>query len=256
MNLPTISFAAFPDFPLIKSGDDIAAIIIKRATDIGLAWHDGDIVLVTSKIISKAEDRLVNLADVTPTQEAERLAIECDKDPREVALILQESIAISRTRPGVLIVERPDGVICANAGLDHSNLGLEGEWRLLLPADPDKSAAQLRQRLEQISGVRLAVVVTDSHGRPFRLGTVGVALGAAGLPSLLDLRGKQDLFGNELQSTEVGLADELAAAAGLLMGQRDEALPVVVASGISWPQDAPNAPATSLIRPRDMDLYR
>jgi coenzyme F420-0:L-glutamate ligase/coenzyme F420-1:gamma-L-glutamate ligase len=221
-----------------------------------LAWRDGDIVVVTSKVVSKAEGRLVRLSEVSPDEEAGHIAAQCGKDPREVALILRESAAVSRVAPGVLIVERRDGVVCANAGMDHSNVGADEELRLLLPEDADHSADELRERLETLCGVRLAVIISDSHGRAFRMGTVGVALGAAGLPSLLDLRGERDLFGNVLVATEVSLADELAAAAGLLMGQCDEGLPVVVVRGAAWSPDAPHKPAAALVRPREQDLYR
>lgn len=256
MSLPTVSLIGLPGLPLVKLGDDIAALIADAATDAGLIWQDGDVVAVTSKIVSKAEGRLARLSDVTPDREAERIAARCGKDPREVALILRESAAVSRVAPGVLIVERHDGVVCANAGMDHSNVGTDEEMRLLLPADADRAAAELRSRLEALCGVRLAVVISDSHGRAFRMGTVGVALGAAGLPSLLDLRGYRDLFGGMLVATEVGLADEIAASAGLLMGQRDESMPVVVLRGVTWPPDAPDAPAAALVRPREQDLYR
>jgi coenzyme F420-0:L-glutamate ligase/coenzyme F420-1:gamma-L-glutamate ligase len=256
VSLPTLSLIAIPGMPIVQPGDDVAALITERAADAGLDWRDGDVVNVTSKIISKTEGRYVRLSEVVPDQEAERVAAQCGKDPREVALILRESAAVSRTAPGVLIVERRDGVVCANAGMDHSNIGTDDDMRLLLPEDANRSASQLRQRLETLTGVRLAVVISDSHGRAFRMGTVGVALGAAGLPSLLDLRGERDLFGGVLVATEVALADELAAAAGLLMGQRDEALPVVVVRGLTWPPDAPDKPASALVRPREQDLYR
>jgi len=245
-----------PGLPLVEPGDDLATLIAEQAAATGLQWQDGDVVVVTSKIVSKAEGRLERLSGVFPDEEARRIADQCGKDPREVALILRESARVSRVAPNVLIVERRDGVVCANAGMDHSNLGTDDDVRLLLPEDADRSAAHLREQLEALSGVQLAVIITDSHGRAFRLGTVGVALGAAGLPGLLDLRGERDLFGNVLIATEVALADEIAAASGLLMGQRDEALPVVVVRGLAWPPDAPHRPAAALVRPRDQDLYR
>lgn len=256
MNLTTISLTGIPGIPPVAAGDDVAALIAEAAAAAGLDWQAGDVVVVTSKIVSKAEGRTVRLSDVSPDGEAHRIAGECGKDPREVALILREAATVSRVAPGVLVVERRDGVVCANAGMDHSNLGTDDELRLLLPEDPDASAAALREQLEARCGVSLAVVISDSHGRAFRLGTVGVALGAAGLPGLLDLRGEHDMFGNVLVATEVGLADELAAAAGLVMGQRDESLPVVLVRGARWPEEAPHRPAAALVRPRELDLYR
>lgn len=256
MNTPSISLLGIPDIPLVQPGDDLAALIAERAAAAGHVWQAGDVIVITSKIVSKAEGRLVRLSEVEPDAESLRIAEQCGKDPREVALILGETRRISRVAPNVLIVERHDGIICANAGMDHSNVDASGEWRLLLPQDANQSAASLRDMLQASTGQRLGVVVSDSHGRPFRLGTVGVAIGAAGLPSLLDLRGKTDIFGHTLQVTEVALADEIAAAAGLLMGQRDEKLPVVVVRGLRWPDDAPDTPALALLRPPGMDLYR
>ena len=180
-----------------------------------------------------------------------------EKDPRLVELILQESTAISRLKPGVLIVRHRLGFTSANAGIDRSNVPQnEGEETvLLLPLDPDASARQIRQVIEAQTGVSVAVIITDSHGRPFRMGTVGVAIGVAGIPALWDRRGEPDLYGYRLQHTDVGMADELSAAAGLLMGQADEATPVVVVRGLSYPV-VENSAATDLVRPRTHDLYQ
>lgn len=241
--------------PLIETGDDLAALAIRAIRDNGLTLQNGDVVVFTSKVVAKAEGRWVDLRTVTPDEEARRVAQQCGKDPREVALILGESTRISRMREGVLITEHHLGLVCANAAMDHSNTRREGEWRLLLPQDPDVSARRLRKQLNQHSGVTVAVVISDSHGRPFRLGTVGVAIGAAGLPALLDLRGTPDLFGTPLRVTEVGFADELAATAGLVMGQANEGIPVAVIRGVGYPVDE-RAGAADLIRPREIDLYR
>jgi coenzyme F420-0:L-glutamate ligase/coenzyme F420-1:gamma-L-glutamate ligase len=241
--------------PLIETGDDLAAVIIRAIQSNGLSLQNGDVVVITSKVVSKAEGRWVDLATVEPDEEARRVAAQCGKDPREVALILSEATRVSRMRQGVLIVEHRLGFVCANGGMDHSNTRPGGEWRLLLPIDPDSSARRLREAFNRHFGVKVGVVISDSHGRPFRLGTVGVAIGAAGLPALWDLRGRPDLFGTTLQATEVGFADELAAAAGLVLGQAAEGIPVVVIRGLNFPIEE-SACAASLVRPRDLDLYR
>ncbi|HPV08097.1 MAG TPA: coenzyme F420-0:L-glutamate ligase [Aggregatilineales bacterium] len=244
-----------PGIPLIETGDDLAAIIAGALKESGQTLVDGDVVVVTSKIVSKAEGRWVDLATVEPDEEARRIAAEVGKDPREVALILSESAGISRMRRGVLIAEHRLGFVCANAGMDHSNTRADGEWRLLLPENPDRTARELRAALNEHFGVTVAVIISDSHGRPFRMGTVGVAIGAAGLPALWDMRGRPDLFGEALQVTEVGFADEIAAAAGLVQGQAAEGMPVVIVRGLTYPADE-EASAADLVRPREMDLYR
>ncbi len=251
----SIELIGVPGIPLIDTGDDLAALIARAIRESGLALQDGDVLVITSKIVSKAEGRWVDLNTVIPGKEAIQVAEQCGKDPREVAVILGESTRISRIRHNLLITEHRLGFISANAGMDHSNARPGGQWRLLLPEDPDRSARSLRQQLNAAFGVTAAVIISDSHGRPFRLGTVGVAVGAAGLPALWDLRGRPDLFGSILQVTEVGFADEIAAAAGLVLGQADEAIPVVIVRGLSYPADD-RACAANLIRPREMDLYR
>lgn len=241
--------------PLIETGDDLPALIIAALEANGQPLQTGDVVAVTSKIVSKSEGRWVALETVEPDEEAQRVAAEVGKDPREVALILSESVRISRMRRGVLITEHRNGYVCANAGMDHSNARAEGDWRLLLPVDPDASARALRQRLNEHFGVTAALIITDSHGRPFRMGTVGVAIGAAGLPALWDMRGRTDLFGETLQVTETGFADELAAAAGLVQGQAAEGVPVAILRGLTYPVDE-SASAADLVRPKELDLYR
>ena len=191
-----------------------------------------------------------------PSERAIALAAELDKDPRFVEVVLSESKRVVRHRPGLLIVEHRLGLVMANAGIDHSNVGAEDgvERVLLLPVDPDGSARALRQYLIDAFGFGIGVIISDSFGRPWRKGTVGVALGAAGLPALVDLRGHPDLFGRELLVTETGFADEIAAAAGLLMGQADEAVPMVLVRGLAW--SAPDRPAAFLVRPAEHDLFR
>lgn len=258
MNAPNsrqVYLIGVPGIPLVEAGDDLAAIIAQAIQAGGLTLQNGDVVVITSKIVSKAEGRWVDLSTVTPDSEAQRIAARCSKDPREVAVILGEAARVSRMRQGVLIVEHRLGFVCANAGVDHSNTRPDGEWRLLLPEDPDRTARLLREQLNRRFATEVAVVISDSHGRPFRLGTVGVAIGAAGLPALWDLRGCPDLFGTPLQVTEVGFADELAAAAGMVLGQAAEGVPVVIVRGLTYPADD-QAGAADLIRPRELDLYR
>jgi coenzyme F420-0:L-glutamate ligase / coenzyme F420-1:gamma-L-glutamate ligase len=250
-----VQLTGLSGIPLIETGDDLATILTKTVHESGLALQQGDVLVITSKIVSKAEGRWVDLTSVVPDVEALRVAEQCGKDPREVAVILQESSRISRIRQGLLITEHKLGFISANAGMDHSNTRPGGEWRLLLPVDPDASARRLREALTASSGVAVGVIISDSHGRPFRMGTVGVAVGSAGLPALWDLRGHPDLFGNALQVTEVGFADEIAAAAGLVLGQSNEAIPAVLVRGLQYPVNE-TASAANLVRPREMDLYR
>lgn len=250
-----VELIGIPGIPLVQTGDDLAALIVQALKASSLALCNGDILIVTSKIVSKAEGRWVDLNEVAPDEEARRVAVQCGKDPREVAIILSEAESISRVRQGVLIVRHRLGFVCANAGIDHSNAQPGEQWRLLLPVDPDTSACELRQSLEQHFNVNIGVVISDSHGRPFRMGTVGVAVGSAGLPALWNWRGKPDLFGTLLQVTEVGFADEVAAAAGLVMGQSNEGIPAVIIRGLTFPVDG-HSGAADLVRPLTLDLYR
>src|SRR6266571_3546750 len=238
--------------PLVKPGDDLAAIALAAYAATGLAPADGDVLVVAQKIVSKSEDRIVDVSAVEPSERAIALAAEVEKDPRLVEVILSESRRIVRHRPNLVIAEHRRGWVMANAGIDHSNVApSDGSERvLLLPLDPDASALALQRRLEEMCGKRLAIVVSDSFGRPFRRGTVGIALGAAGLPALIDWRGHPDLFGRKLEVTETGFADEIAAAASLVQGQADEATPIVVVRGLRW--SAPDAPARA--RPLPMIL--
>ncbi len=244
--------------PLIRLGDDLADIIWSALEKTAITLEEGDILTIAQKIISKAEGRLVNLATVMPTPHAYELARLTEKDARLIELILQESNEVLRTIPGTIIVEHRLGFVCANAGIDHSNVaGPEdepGEWVLLLPENPDASAQKLRQKLEMASGVKLGVLIIDSHGRAWRLGTQGITIGLAGMPGLVDLRGEPDLFDNNLQITQVGAADELAAAASLVMGQAAEGTPVVHVRG--FPYSLREADLEELLRPKDQDLFR
>ncbi len=247
-----------PGIPMIHPGDDISRLIVEALDRAGLVLQDGDILVLAQKIVSKAENRLVNLHTIHPSERAMQIAASIEKDPRLVELILEESNEVLRTRPGTIVVEHRLGFVCANAGIDHSNVAgdgdIGGEWVLLLPADPDASAQRLRSVLEEASGAHLGVMVIDSHGRAWRQGTVGVAIGLSGLPGLLDLRGKPDLFGYTLRVTTVGVADELAAAASLVMGQAAEATPVVHVRGFPYP--LAEGSLKEILRPREMDLFR
>jgi coenzyme F420-0:L-glutamate ligase/coenzyme F420-1:gamma-L-glutamate ligase len=251
-----ITLTPIPDIPLVRPGDDLAALIIAACERSALAPADGDVVVVAQKVVSKAEGRYVDLATVQPSPRARELAAKVNKEARLVEVILQESRRVVRHRPGVLVVEHRLGFVMANAGVDRSNVDpqMGAEPVLLLPHDPDASAAALRGRLAAHFHKQLAVVISDSFGRAWRHGTVGVALGVAGLPSLLDLRGKPDLFGHALRVTQTGFADEIAGAASLIMGQADEARPVVLLRGLAWAEA--DAPAATLIRAADEDLFR
>ena len=254
----SLSLTPLTGIPLIHPGDDLAAIVLAALPRAGLSLQDGDILVFAQKVVSKSEGRLVNLVGITPSPRASELALQIDKDPRLVELILRESNAVLRTRPGTIIVEHRLGFVCANAGIDHSNVageanGLE-EWVLLLPENPDASAGRLRSQLEAASGAALGVLVIDSHGRAWRLGTVGVAIGISGLPGLLDLRGKSDLFGYNLRITQVGVADELAAAASLMMGQAGEGTPIIHVRG--FPYLLREGSLAEIIRPEEQDLFR
>ncbi len=254
--LDTLTLSALRDFPLVRPGDDLAALVIAALAARARPPARSDVLVVAQKIVSKAEGRYVDLATVEASPRALGLAAEVEKDPRLVEVILRESRRVVRHRRGVLIVEHRLGFVMANAGIDRSNIDPEAgaEPVLLLPADPDRSAASLRERMERAFGAAPAVIVSDSFGRAWRNGTVGIALGAAGLPSVMDWRGRPDLFGRALSATETGFADEIAAAASLLMGQADGARPVVLVSGLAW--SAPELPAARLIRPAEEDLFR
>ncbi len=254
----TLTLTPLTEIPLIKPGDDLGEILLKSISQAGLALRDGDILVVAQKIVSKAEGRLVNLEKVQPSGRAVELAGRVGKDPRIVEMILRESNQVLRIRQGVMIVEHRLGFVCASAGIDHSNVkGPEGkaeDWILLLPEDPDASARRLRSQLEAASAARLGVLIIDSHGRAWRMGTVGVTIGLSGLPGLVDMRGWEDLFGYQLQITQVGVADELAAAASLMMGQSAEARPAVHVRGFPYPLR--EGSLGELLRPKAEDLFR
>lgn len=250
---------ALPGLPLVAPGDDVPALVARALSAAGLSVSDGDVLVVTSKIVSRAEGRFVELPRVEPSPRAIEIARQVRKDPGAVELILRESIAVSRRAPGVLVVRHRLGFVVANAGIDLSNAVPpdappgSGPWALLLPESPDASAAAIRARIEAESGARVGVVITDSFGRPFRLGTVGVAIGVSGLPPVWDRRGEPDLFGRPLESTVTALADQVAAVADLVAGQAAERRPVQLVRGLGFSPS--NRGAGAILRPVDEDLY-
>ena len=259
-----LTLTPLQNIPLIRRDDNLADIFLRSLLDSNISIQDNDILVLAQKIVSKAEWRAVNLTTVIPSQRAHALAKETQKDARLVELILQESNEVLRTRLGVIIVEHRLGFVCANAGIDHSNvnpplsmgegLGIREDWVLLLPENPDRSAENICRQVEGITDKKIGVLIIDSHGRAWRNGTVGIAIGIAGLPGLEDLRGRPDLFGYQLQVTQVGVADELAAAASLVMGQAAEGTPVVHVRGFPYPLR--EGSLKELIRPKEQDLFR
>jgi coenzyme F420-0:L-glutamate ligase / coenzyme F420-1:gamma-L-glutamate ligase len=253
-----LELTPLPNIPMVHTGDDLVKMISEGLSRAGIRLSDGDILVLAQKIVSKAEGRWENLAMIQPSARAITLAKTIEKDPRLVELILRDSKQVLRTRSGTIIVEHRLGFVCANAGIDHSNVAGKGdageEWVLLLPEDPDASARNLREKLEEIFGARIGVLIIDSHGRAWRQGVVGVAIGLSGMPGLVDMRGKNDLFGYTLRITTIGAADELAAAASLVMGQADEGTPIVHARG--FPYALKEGSLVELIRPKEQDLFR
>lgn len=253
------SFESFavPHIPLMQPEGDLAQHIFDGVHALDRTLKTGDIVVIAQKVISKIEGRTVDLNTVTPSDKAKEVAEQCDKDPREVELILSESSEVLRAVPGILIVAHHTGVILANAGLDRSNVASEdgAENVLLLPVDPDASAEKMRAQLRELTGSDVAVIIADSLGRPWRMGTTGVAIGVAGLPALLDQRGDTDIFGRELLVSQQAIGDELASAAALLHGQGADKQPVVIIRGdFDWNQ--PDSGADALVRPKETDLFR
>jgi coenzyme F420-0:L-glutamate ligase / coenzyme F420-1:gamma-L-glutamate ligase len=251
-----VEIIGLPGVPMVQPGDDLGALAISALVDAAIAPEAGDVLIVAQKIVSKAEDRFVDVSMVEPSEAAKKLAEQTKKDARFCEVVLSESKRIVRHRENLIIAEHRLGWVMANAGIDHSNVapGDGHERVLLLPVDPDASARAMREELVASYGMPIAVIISDSFGRPFRRGTVGIALGSAGLPSIIDWRGHPDLFGRALEVTETGFADEIAAAASLVMGQADEAMPMVLVRGLHW--TAPEADGAALVRPPEHDLFR
>jgi coenzyme F420-0:L-glutamate ligase/coenzyme F420-1:gamma-L-glutamate ligase len=265
MSVPNIScaqqltFTALRELPLVRSGDDLGAVIHSALLQSGLSLHTGDVLVVASKLVSRAEGRFVDLGALQVSSRARAIAERAELDARVVELVLSESVEISRLAKGVLITRNRHGVVCANAGVDLSNArpcdapAHSGPWALRLPEAPDDSAERLRRALSEASGTSLGVIISDSVGRPFRLGSVGIALGLAGLPALWDQRGSSDLFGMRLEHTVTALADQVATAADLVAGQAAEARGAVHVRGLHFPSATDRA--TELVRPPAFDLY-
>jgi coenzyme F420-0:L-glutamate ligase/coenzyme F420-1:gamma-L-glutamate ligase len=253
---------ALPGLPIVAPGDDLAALVSAALARADLTLRDGDVLVVASKLVSRAEDRFVDLGATDPTRRAHQLAVRTGHDPRHVELILRESSDVSRAIPGVLVVRHRLGFVVANAGIDFSNAAPpslmaargRGPWALLLPENPDASAARLRGALAgERQTLAIGVVISDSFGRPFRFGSVGIAIGSAGLPPLFDQKGKRDLFGRALDHTVTALADQVAAAADLVAGQADEGRGVVLVRGLRF--DISDEGAATIVRPADQDVY-
>ncbi len=252
--LPKLVAFAIPGIPLIQAGDDIIEIIIAKAQAAALELRPGDTLVISSKIVSKSQGCLVALDRVEPSPDAVALAAETGKDPRLVELILGQSKRVSRKRHGVLVTEHHLGLVSANAGVDQSNIEGGDDKALLLPIDPDGAAQNFRADIKRRLGFAVAIIISDTHGRPFRVGNVGVAIGVAGLPAVKDLRGQRDLYGRAFEVTQVAYADLVASAAHLLCGEADEGLPAVILRGLDL--SAPHGRAADLNRAAEHDLYR
>jgi len=250
-----ISLLPVEGLPLVQPGDPLADLIVESLDSAG-GVQDKDILVIAQKIVSKAEGRVVDLSTVEPSADALLLAEQSEKDPRLVELILRESRKVVRIRRGLIVVEDCRGFICANAGIDRSNIEQhdDDERVALLPVDPDASAQRLCTRVHELTGMRIGIIINDSHGRAFREGTVGVAIGLAGVPALADRRGESDLTGYVLQHTVIGIADEIAAAASIIMGPAAEGVPAVLVRGLNLPPSG--ATASELQRPEGTDLFR
>ncbi len=254
--MPQLTLTPLPNIPLIQRGDDLTAIILRGLNDAHVELQDDDVLVLAQKIVSKAEGRMVRLVDVTPSPRAVELARESGKDARFCEVVLWDTREVLRVRDGLIIVETNHGWICANAGIDRSNVAPHGdeEWVLRLPEDADRSASELRGRLRAAASRDVGVIVNDTHGRAWRNGAIGIAIGVAGLPAVEDLRGRTDLFGYHLQVTTVGLADQIASAASLLQGQADEGRPIVHVRGILALRR--DGTSREIVREKDQDLFR
>jgi coenzyme F420-0:L-glutamate ligase / coenzyme F420-1:gamma-L-glutamate ligase len=254
MDAPTVSLVGVPGVPMVQPGDDLPAMVVGLLTKAGLEPQASDVVVITSKIVSKAEGQTVDLRSIEPSARARELAEVTEKDPELVELILRESTEVVRSVPGVLLVRHRLGFMSANAAIDRSNADGTDHTALLMPLDPDASARRIHEAIEGAFGPGIGVVITDTHGRPFRRGNIGVAVGIAGFEGLVDMSGAHDLFGRELKATVVPLADELAAAAALVSGETSEGLPIVLVRGVAL---SPGDRGTQdLLFEAERDLFR
>ncbi len=251
-----LTLITLPHIPLIQRGDDLAEIILRGLSDANIVLEDSDVLVLAQKIVSKSEGRMVRLQDVAPSPRAVELAQQCGKDARFCEVVLWDTREVIRVREGLIVVETTHGWVCANAGIDRSNVAPHDtdEWVLRLPEDADRSARELRARLRALTSRDVGIIVNDTHGRAWRNGAIGVAIGVAGLPAVEDLRGRTDLFGYHLQVTTIGLADQIASAASLLQGQADEGTPIVHARGV--PRSHGESSAREIVREKELDLFR
>jgi len=250
----SVEIIAVENLPLIKEGDDLAELICNKAEKQNTPIQEKDVLVITHVAVSKAEGNVVNLDDIVPSERAKEVARETDKDPALVEVILRETKEIVRMRRNSLITETKNGIVCANAGVDRSNV--EGERNIvLLPKDPNVSALKIRQRIRKLTGCNVAVIVSDTHGRPFRMGEINVAIGVAGIKPINDRRGERDLFGYVLRIKQTAVADELASAAELVIGQADEGIPVAIIRGYRY-QETESTSTNELTRPKEKDLFR
>jgi coenzyme F420-0:L-glutamate ligase/coenzyme F420-1:gamma-L-glutamate ligase len=251
--MPKLEIIPVTGLPIIEKGVDVGEIIVKAVKDMGESFIDGDILVIAHSIVSRAEGMSISLKEVVPSAFAQKIAEAIGKDPRQVEVILRNCRKIVRMGDGVLICETPHGFVCANAGVDASNSG-GTDIVIALPKDPDKSAENIRRKVKELTGVDVAVIISDTFGRPFRKGTINVAIGCSGINPLWDRRGEKDLFGRTLLSKVTCIADELASAAELVMGQADEAIPAAIIRGYKY--DRSNLPARVIIRDKNEDLFR
>jgi coenzyme F420-0:L-glutamate ligase/coenzyme F420-1:gamma-L-glutamate ligase len=249
-----VKVIAVENLPLITKGDNIAELIFKAAKEQNTPLQENDVIVVTHVVVSKAEGNVVNLDAVSPSEQAKKIAQQTGKEPEVVEVILRETKEIVRIGQNSLITETKNGIVCANAGVDRSNV--EGERNMvLLPKDPDASARKIRQEIKKLAGCDVAVIVSDTHGRPLRRGEINVAIGVAGIKPIRDRRGEKDLFGYVLRIKQTAIADELASAAELVIGQADEGIPAAIIRGYNYRKDE-NASARELTRPKETDLFR
>ena len=252
--MKAVQVIAVEGLPIIKTGDSVAKLVCDAAQKQGTPVQDRDVLVVTHVFVSRAEGNVVNLDEVVPSAFARSIAEQFGKDPGLVEVVLRESKSISRMGEGILVTETKHGFVCANSGVDRSNV--PGERNVaLLPVDPDRSAETIRRETRRLTGCEVAVIVSDTHGRPLRLGEINVAIGVAGIKPIRDRRGEKDLFGYVLRVKQTAIVDELASAAELVIGQASEGVPVAIIRGYDY-QMSDSARATELVRPKEKDLYR
>lgn len=249
-----VQVIAVENLPLIKKGDNIGQLIVEAAKKQNTPIQEKDIIVVTHVAVSKAEGNVINLDEVTPSERAKEIAQETNKDPAMVEVVLQETRDIIRIGQNSIITETNNGIICANAGVDRSNV-LGDRNVVTLPKNPSLSAQNIRQEIKRLTGANVAVIVSDTHGRPFRMGEINVAIGAAGIKPIRDRRGEKDLFGYVLKMKQTAVADELSSAAEIVIGQANEGIPAAIIRGYNYQTDE-NASATELTRPKEKDLFR